>query len=140
MSTFNLKIVTPHRVLHDGQVSQISIPTPQGQITVLPHHIPLVSVVSAGPIEIKADHDDILIAVEGGFVEVAPGGIIILADAAHMADEIDEAKVHEAIERAQKALETSEVHDHNYEMLRALIERETSKMKVLKTYQSRRKV
>ncbi len=137
MNTFHLKIVTPNRILHDGAVSQISLPTPQGEITVLPHHIPLISMISAGAIEAKAEHDDIFIAVEGGFVEVTPDGITILADAAHMADEIDEVKVNVAIERAQNALETSEVHDHNYEMLRALIERETSKIKVLRRFRER---
>ncbi len=137
MNKLHLKIVTPNRILHDGEVSQISLPTPQGEVTVLPHHIPLISMISAGAIEAKADEGDVLISVEGGFVEVTPDGITVLADAAHMADEIDETKVKEAIERAEKALETTEVHDHNYEMLRALIERETSKIKVLRRFKDR---
>jgi len=134
MNKIYLKIVTPERVLHDGEVSQVTLPTLQGQITVLPQHIPLITVMAAGEIEAKTSHEVILIAVEGGFVEVKPDGLVILADAGQMATEIDEKKVNEAIERAQKALETTEVHDHNYEILRAMIERETSKLKIYKKY------
>lgn len=134
MNTLKLKIVTPERILHDGEVTQVSLPTPQGQITILPHHIPLITVMSHGEIEAKGEHQDTLISVEGGFVEIIPNGLVILADAGQMAVEIDETKVKEAIERAQKALETTGIHDPNYEMLRALIERETSKIKVARKY------
>ncbi|MFH0873996.1 MAG: ATP synthase F1 subunit epsilon [Candidatus Komeilibacteria bacterium] len=133
----HLKIVTPERVLHEGEVEQVTLPTPLGEITILPHHIPLVSVLSPGEIIVKSAHEEVFIAIEGGFVEIIPDGLVVLADAGQMAAEIDEARVQEAIERAQKALATTGVQDKNYEMLRALIERETSKIKVARRYKDR---
>ncbi len=132
-----LKIVTPERVLHEGEVNQVTLPTQLGQVTILPHHIPLVSVLSHGEIIVTSAHDEILIAIEGGFVEIVPDGLVVLADAGQMASEIDEHKVQEAIRRAEETLATTGTHDRNYEMLRALIERETSKIKVARRYKER---
>lgn len=137
MNILHLKIVTPERVLHEGEVEHVTLPTPLGQITILPHHIPLVSVLSAGEIIARSAHEEIDIAIEGGFVEIVPDGLVVLADAGMMAQEIDEAKVQEAIIRAEKALATTGIHDKNYEMLQALIERETSKIKVARRYKER---
>ena len=132
-----LKIVTPERVLHEGEVERATLPTQMGQITILPHHIPLVSVLSHGEISAVSAHEEIFIAIEGGYVEIIPDGLVVLADAGQMAAEIDEAKVQEAIDRAAQALATTGAHDYNYEMLRALIERETSKIKVARKYKER---
>mgnify|MGYP001586348723 CR=1 FL=1 len=137
MNILNLKIVTPERVLFEGEVTQVTLPSSSGQITILPHHITLISSLTAGEIRYQAEHQEGFIAIEGGFVEIVPHGLVVLADAGQMASEIDDTKVRQAIERAQKALETTGIQDRNYEMLRALIERETSKLNVSRKFKER---
>lgn len=137
MNIINLKIVTPERLLFEGEVTQVTLPSTLGEITILPHHIPLLSTLVAGEVSYLGEQTRGSVAIEGGFVEIVPHGLIVLADAAQMAREIDEAKVREAIERAEKALASTGVHDKNYEMLRALIERETSKLKVFRKYKEK---
>ena len=71
MSTLNFKIVTPEKTVYENNgVLQISLPTMTGEITVLPNHIPLVTVLKAGELKLKDNAGDQVIAVAGGFVEV----------------------------------------------------------------------
>ena len=82
MADFRLKVATPERVLYDGAVKQVSLPTPMGEITILPNHIPLVSVVSPGELRITADKQEVPLAVSQGVVEISNNTITVLADTA----------------------------------------------------------
>lgn len=106
MSTKFIKfeIVTPERVVLKEEITQVSVPTKQGEITVLPNHIPLVSSLQPGVIEIvKKDGARDIMSVSGGFIEVLKDKVVILADTAERAEEIDETKVEEARKTAEKA-------------------------------------
>jgi F-type H+-transporting ATPase subunit epsilon len=97
------EVVTPERVVVREDVLQASIPTKDGEITILPHHIPLVSIIKPGVIEItKADGSQEVLAISGGFVEVLQGKIVILADTAEIAEELDEARIQEVRARAEE--------------------------------------
>jgi F-type H+-transporting ATPase subunit epsilon len=97
------EIATPERVVLKEIVKQISAPTRQGEITILPNHIPLVANLQPGVIEIvKEDDSHEVMSVSGGFIEVLKNKVVILADTAERAEEIDIARAEEARARAEK--------------------------------------
>ena len=67
-----LSIITPERTVYDGQVDRLTLQTTEGEITVLPHHIPLVSVLTPGELRITKGSEEMPMAIAGGFVEVLP--------------------------------------------------------------------
>lgn len=132
----NFKIVTPEKVVYENEIFQVSIPTTSGEITILPHHIPLVSVLAAGELKIKDKNGEHHIAVSGGFLEVKGNNeIVILADHAERAEEIDVAKAEEARKRAEEQMkDIKNVQDVDFAKLQAIIDREVNKMRVAKKY------
>lgn len=132
------KIVTPEKVVYENEILQVSIPTTSGEITVLPHHIPLVSVLAAGELKIKDKNGEHHIAVSGGFLEVRGNNeIIILADHAERAEEIDLQKAEEARVRAEEQMKNiKNVQDVDFAKLQAAIDREVNKMRVAKKYKN----
>jgi|UniRef100_A0A7V3RFU8 F-type H+-transporting ATPase subunit epsilon len=102
---FRLEIVTPERLVYSEDVDVLTLPTVQGEISILAKHVPLVSIISPGEIKIKRDNEVEYMAITGGFVQVLPHKVIILADAAERAEEIDLERAMRARERAQKLLE-----------------------------------
>lgn len=98
------EIVTPEKVVLKEQIIQATVPTKQGEITVLPDHIPLVSSLAPGVIEIKkANGESDIMSVSGGFIEVLRNKVVILADTAERAEEIDIDRTEEARKRAEDA-------------------------------------
>ncbi|MEO0156144.1 MAG: F0F1 ATP synthase subunit epsilon [candidate division WOR-3 bacterium] len=102
---FRLEIVTPERLVYSEDVDVLTVPTVQGEISILAKHVPLVSIISPGEIKIKKDNETEFMAITGGFVQVLPHKVIILADAAERAEEIDLERAMKARERAQKLME-----------------------------------
>lgn len=97
------EIVTPERIVLKEQVVQVTVPTRQGEITVLPNHIPLVASLMPGVIEIiKENGNREIMSVSGGFIEVLKNKVVILADTAERAEEIDINRVDEARKRAEE--------------------------------------
>ena len=102
--TIQFKIVTPEKTVFEDIVTQVTLPTEVGEITVLPDHIPLVSNLSSGVIvAIKEDKTSIVMSVSGGFIEVTRAKINILADTAERAEEIDLARVDAARKQAEES-------------------------------------
>ena len=97
------EIVTPERIIMKEEVAQVTVPTKNGEITVLPNHIPLVASLKPGVVEIKKnDGNPEVISVSGGFIEVLRDKIVILADTAERAEEIDIDRAEEARRRAEE--------------------------------------
>lgn len=126
----HLQITTPERVIYADDVNEIVIPTPNGEIGILPHHIPLMSLVSAGEIRITKGGETVLMAVSGGFVEVQPEKVVILADTAERAEEIDERRAEEARKRAEALLKEKRVDQEEFASLAAKMEKELARLKV----------
>lgn len=102
MNTIKFEIVTPERTVLKEEIFQVTIPTKEGEITVLPNHIPLVGVLLPGVIElVNKDNSKEVISVSGGFVEVLKDKIVILADSAERAVELDEKRIEEAHKKAE---------------------------------------
>lgn len=100
--TIKFEIVTPERIVLKEMVIQVTVPTSDGEITVLPGHIPLVASLQPGVVEIRNEKNEIeIMSLSGGFIEVLKDKIVILADTAERADEIDLDKANEARKRAE---------------------------------------
>ncbi|MEK7558181.1 MAG: ATP synthase F1 subunit epsilon [Patescibacteria group bacterium] len=99
----NFEIVTPERVVLKEEILQITLPTKAGEITVLPNHIPLVSSLMPGVIYIKKKNGESeIISISGGFLEVLKNKVVILADTAERAEEINIERAAEAHRRAEE--------------------------------------
>ena len=130
MSKINLKIATPERVVFKDEVDSITLPTMQGQITILPNHIPLISVLKSGEILIKKVDEQILMSVSGGFIEVLSTKVVILADTAEKSEEIDIKRAEEAIKRAQELKKTRSSDAREFTALKIQIEKELVRVRV----------
>lgn len=128
----NFEITTPERIVYTDEVDEVILPTPQGEIGILPHHIPLVSLLTAGEIRIKKGSETIHMATSGGFIQVKPNKVLVLADTAEQAEEIDEARAEEARKRAQGLLKEKRVDAREFAVLTAKIEKELARLKVAK--------
>lgn len=132
-SSVQLKIITQERRVYEADVDQVTLPTAMGEITILPHHIPLLSILKAGEIVIKHRDQEIFLVISGGFVEIHfPNQITILADTAEHAEEIDEKRAQEAKERAEALLREKQKDTREYALLIAKIEKELARLHVVR--------
>lgn len=97
-------IVTQERTVFSGEVDSVSLPGSEGRMGILPNHAPLLTALGYGEIITYKDGKEEYFAVGGGFVEIQPTKVVILADTAEQADEIDEARAQQARERAEEAM------------------------------------
>jgi F-type H+-transporting ATPase subunit epsilon len=98
------EIVSQDRRVFSGEVDMVVAPGADGVMGILPHHSPLFSTLKVGELKVRRGADEEIFAVSGGLIEVRPDRIIVLADAAERADEIDVARAEEARRRAEAQL------------------------------------
>jgi F-type H+-transporting ATPase subunit epsilon len=137
MQKINFKIATPERVVFKNDVDSITLPTMEGEITILPNHIPLISVLKAGEIRVVNGKDIQSIAVSGGFIEVLSTKVVVLADTAERSEEIDIKRAEEAMKRAQELKNTRQIDAKEFAMIAAQIEKELARIKVARNYRPR---
>ena len=89
MATFHFDLVSPEKVLFSGEVSQVDVPGSEGDFGVLAGHAPLVTTLRPGVLIIYSERDVQRIVVDGGFAEVGPAGLTVLANLAVPVDEFD---------------------------------------------------
>jgi F-type H+-transporting ATPase subunit epsilon len=99
------EIVTQEKVVLKEMIFQVTVPTEEGEITVLPNHTPLIANLEPGIIELKKEDKTVeIISLSGGFIEVLRNKIVILADTAERAEEINEKRAQEARKKAEESL------------------------------------
>jgi F-type H+-transporting ATPase subunit epsilon len=101
-----LEIVTPERLAYSDQVDAVVLPGSEGELGVLPHHAPLVSMLGVGELRIRKGGVEESFAIVGGFLQVRPDKVVVMAETADMASEIDLERAQEARREAERALET----------------------------------
>jgi len=104
MPNIKLDIVTAEGVVFSEDVDVVVAPGVEGQLGILPHHAPLMTMLQPGELLIRKGGEEFSLAVSGGFLEVRPDRIIVLADAAERVEEIDIARAEEAKRRAEERL------------------------------------
>jgi len=104
MSPIRCEIVTQERVVYDQEVDMVIAPGSEGELGILPHHVPLLTALAAGELRLRVGDDESSFAIGGGCMEVQPDHVTILATAAEQADEIDIERAEAARERAERLL------------------------------------
>jgi F-type H+-transporting ATPase subunit epsilon len=132
MSNIHLEIISAERVVYAEDVDIVIAPGIEGTLAILPSHAPLLTVLSPGELRIVKDGNETTIAVSKGFLEVLDNKIVILADAAERADEIDEQRAQEAMRKAQKELE-ERPPNMNLESAVADLRRSQARLKVARS-------
>ena len=107
-----LEIVTPDAKVFSEEVDQVIVPTSNGKIGVLPHHVPVIDKLVAGDLKVIKDGQTEYLAVGSGFVEVYSEKVSVLTDEAIQIGDRDESDIEDAVKRAQQALE--EANASNY--------------------------
>ena len=131
-----IKIVTPEKIILKEEYDEVTIPTTAGEVGILPRHSPLVAALKPGEVRLKKDGVTNTMAVSSGFIEVRPGSkLIILADTAERAEDIDIERAEVARQRAEEMLkEKQHAEDVDYAKMQALIEKEMARVKVGRKY------
>lgn len=107
---FRLSIVTPEKIVFDGEVASLIVPGAEGYLGVLSHHAPIITALQAGKIEFRDSNEKLQIySVSGGFIEVSHNSATLLADTAEHADEIDAQRAQTSFDRITKGLDDGEV-------------------------------
>lgn len=101
---FTLKIITPERIFYEGPVKMVEFNTVEGEIGVLPGHIPMTVIVKPGVLTITEEAGEKVAALHAGFAEILQYQVTILAEVIEWPEEIDESRAQEAKERAEERL------------------------------------
>lgn len=105
------EIVTQERTVFSDDVDLVSLPGVEGRMGILPNHTPLLTVLHFGEVYVRRNGEEQFFAVGGGFAEVQPDKVIVLADSAERADEIDFERAEQARQRAEKAMSEGVAED-----------------------------
>ena len=133
IKSIKFEIATPERVLMKEDILSVSVPTTSGEVTILPDHIPLISILKSGVLEIHLLNGDIsLMSVSGGFLEVLKNKIVILADTAEKAEELDEQRIKDAREKAEEMRQSEKSKDEvEFTNIASRIEKELARERAL---------
>ena len=104
MPDIRLDVVTAERMVYSDSVDMVVAPGFEGQLGILPHHTPLMTALLPGELRIKKGGEEVSLVISGGFLEVRPDKVVVLADTAERADEIDVERAEAARKRAQERL------------------------------------
>jgi F-type H+-transporting ATPase subunit epsilon len=117
-----LEIVTPEKLAYEGEVDSVQLPGSEAELGVLPHHAPLISALGAGELRLRKGSEDEFFAIVGGFLQVLPDKVVVMAETADIASEIDLEKAQEARRQAEQALESGYVEGADLAAARASLQ------------------
>jgi len=119
----HLEIVTPERRAFEGDVDEVIVPGIEGEMGILPHHAPLISLLGQGVLRLKTAGQEQEFAIFGGFLQVRPDRVVVMAETADMASEIDIVRAERARREAEHVLEGGFVEEADLASARAALQR-----------------
>ena len=134
-NTLRLEIVTPDAVVYSDDVEMVTLPGVEGQMGILPQHVPLMTQMVPGEMIVRKGEQDRFLAVGEGFVEITGDRVAILTDMAVAAESIDEAKAEEARQRAQARLR-ERMSDEEVASVNAALARSLAQLRVKRRQRS----
>ena len=139
MATIKIDIVTAERSVFSEEVDIVIVPGIDGELGILPRHTPLMTALKPGEIIARKGTDEYSLVVSGGFLEVRPERVIILADSVERAEEIDISRAEEAKRRAEQRM--TEKYEPGFDAARveATLQRALARMKVAERHRKRRR-
>ncbi|HEX5827261.1 MAG TPA: F0F1 ATP synthase subunit epsilon [Candidatus Limnocylindrales bacterium] len=126
----HLEIVTPERLAFSEEVDMVLVPGIEGELGILPHHTPLVSLLGVGELKIRKGGDEESFAIAGGFLQVRPDKVVVMAETAEIGSDIDLERAKQARAEAEKALESGYVEGADLSAARAELQRALVRIRV----------
>lgn len=134
MATFNLKVVTPSRVVLDKEVERVIVRTANGDVGILKGHINYVAPLSIGAMKVlTSDQETKVAAIAGGIVKVDEKGTTILTNTCEWSDEIDIERAKKAEEKAKNYLENP-TETHTVEVATLKLQRALNRINIVNNY------
>ena len=127
--SLHIQIITPEKIILDTQADEIILPTVNGEITVLPQHVPLLTQLAPGELTIKNNSNLEHLVIVGGFLEISMNKVTILAEYAVHGRDISAVKAQEAKERAEKLLK-EKLSEKNFVLAQADLRKAILELKV----------
>ncbi|MEY3784506.1 MAG: synthase subunit epsilon, F-type H+-transporting ATPase subunit epsilon [Candidatus Parcubacteria bacterium] len=135
MKKIIFKIITPEKIVFEGEVQNVTLPVKEGEVTILPEHVPYIASLKAGEVIIRSDSEEPRrLAVSGGFVEFHDNTLVLLADTAENAKDLDLERAEEAKKRAQELKNQASENDEEYGRLVAMLEKETIRVHIARKH------
>jgi len=133
------KIITPERTVYESEVDKATLPVSDGEVTILPNHRSYIASLKPGEISLKTGDDEKLLVTSGGFIEFNNNALVVLADTAERASEIDIKRAEETARRRAEELKKEKVtmDELEYAKVAASIEKELVRVRVAKKHHSR---
>ena len=125
-----LEIVTPERLAYSDEVDMVLVPGIEGELGILPHHTPLVSLLGVGELKIRKGGSEEIFAIAGGFLQVRPDKVVVMAETAEIDSDIDLERAQKARAEAEKALEGGFVEAADLSAARAELQRALVRIRV----------
>jgi F-type H+-transporting ATPase subunit epsilon len=126
-----LRIITPKQVVLEGEIQSITVPSVEGEITILPKHVNLFSMLNEGVVKIKYEKKEDYLAIGGGYVETNGEYVNLLVSRAYGQDVVNQATTEKAIKQAQEMLQKAKTDEERIEA-GTLLRRSVVDMKLLK--------
>ena len=136
--SIKFKIVTPERTVFEDEIEQATLPVADGEVTILPNHRSYIGALKAGEIMLKKGKEEFSFAISGGFIEFDNNNLVVLADTAERAEEIDEKRAEAARARAEEFKKQKiTMDDSEYARVASAIEKEMARIKVAKKHHTK---
>jgi len=130
--TTHLDVVSAETSLFSGRVAHLSVSGQEGELGIMPGHTPLLTAIKPGMVQlVKQGGGEEVIYISGGFLEVQPGGVTVLADTAIRGQDLDQAKAEEA-ERAAKEQLSNPSKDIDYALVTAQLAQAVAQLRAIK--------
>lgn len=138
MGSIKIEVITGERIVYADEVDVIVAPGAEGQLGVLPSHAPLLTTLQPGELVVRKGQEETSMVVSGGFMEVHPDKVIVLADTAERAEEIDVARAEAA---RQRAIERMQEQADRIDLARAevALRRSLARLKVIEKRRKRQR-
>jgi F-type H+-transporting ATPase subunit epsilon len=133
------KIITPERTVYESEVDKATLPVSDGEVTILPNHRNYIASLKSGEISLKMGENEKLLVTSGGFIEFHNNTLIVLADTAERASEIDIKRAEEAARKRAEEVKKEKftMNEFEYARIAASIEKELVRVRVAKKHHSR---
>ncbi len=135
----HIELITPEGSAFSGETDSVTLPTGLGEITVLPHHIPIISTVEPGTVIIRNGADEQYFAVARGVVQVEGGMVRVLSDIADRPETMEETAIEIAKKRAEELREQRREDSEDFAEATALLDRELARLLSVRRFRARRR-
>jgi F-type H+-transporting ATPase subunit epsilon len=137
MKKIIFKIITPEKIVYEGEVQKITLPVKEGDVTILPEHIPYIASLKAGEVVVfDTAAESHRLAISGGFIEFHDNALTLLADTAENAKDLDLERAEIAKKRAQELKDQASEDDEEYARLVAMLEKETTRVHIARKHRT----